>query len=96
MNTRTIEEHQSDVCNRLFHKMNSAKIECATKKSKIVTKGVEFMGITISNNEIYPNKNRGKCIIEKPKPTNLSELPRAWLGAANYLRKNINDYADQV
>jgi hypothetical protein len=30
VNTRTIEEHQ-DVCNRLFNKMNLAKIKCAIK-----------------------------------------------------------------
>ncbi len=76
MNTRTIEVHQ-DVCNRLFNKMNLAKIKCADKKSKILTKEVEFLGNTISDNDIYPNKNRAKCIIEKPKPTNLKEL-QAW------------------
>ncbi len=49
MNTRIIEEHQ-DVCNRLFNKMNSAKIKCAHNKSKILTKEVEFLGKTISEN----------------------------------------------
>ncbi len=50
------------------------------------------MGNTISINEIYPNNNRAKCIIDKPKPSNLQEL-QAWLGAANYLRKYADDYA---
>ena len=94
VNTRTIGEHQ-DVCNRLFDKINSAKIKCAEKKSKILTKEVEFLGNTINNNEIYPNKNRAISIADKPKPTTLQEL-QAWLGAANYLRKYIDDYTQMV
>jgi hypothetical protein len=47
VNTRTIEEHQ-DVCNRLSNKMITAKIKCPDKKSKILTKEVEFLGNTIS------------------------------------------------
>ncbi len=94
VNTRTIEEHQ-DVCKRLFNKLITAKIKCADKKSKILTKKVEFLGNTISDNEIYPNNGRARSIINKPRPTNLQEL-QAWLGAANYLRKYINDYAQVV
>jgi hypothetical protein len=56
VNTRTIEEHQ-DVCNRLLNKMITAKIKCADKKSKILTKEVEFLGNTISDTEIFPNKD---------------------------------------
>ena len=43
--------------------MNSAKIKCADNKSKILTKEVEFLGNTISDNEIYPNKDRARSII---------------------------------
>ena len=53
------------------------------EKSKILTKQVEFLGNTINNNGIYPNKNRARDIAEKLKPTTLQEL-QAWLGAANY------------
>jgi hypothetical protein len=49
----------------------------------------------ISDNEIYPNKDRARCIINKPKPTNPQEL-QAWLGPANYLRKYIADFAQVV
>jgi hypothetical protein len=82
VNKRTIDEHQ-DVSNRLFKKMITAKMKCADKKSKILTKEVEFLGNTISDNEIFPNKNRARSIINKPRPTNLQKL-QAWLGAANY------------
>ena len=47
INTRTLEEHK-DVCNRLFDHINSAKINCAEKKSKIRTKEVEYLGNTIT------------------------------------------------
>ena len=53
------------------------------------------MGNIINNNEIYPNKNLAKSIADKLKPTTLQEF-QVWLGAANYLRKYIVDYAEVV
>ncbi len=76
VNTRTIEEHQ-DVCNRLLNKMNWAKIKCADKNSKILTKlKLNFWSNTISDNEIYPIKDLAKCIISKPKPPRTSRIVR--------------------
>jgi hypothetical protein len=44
---------------------------------------------------IYPNRNRAKCIREKSRLETLKEL-QACLGAANYLRKYIGNYAEKV
>jgi hypothetical protein len=62
---------------------------------KMVITEIEFLGNTISENKIYPNRNIAKCIRQKPRPETLKEL-QAWLGAANYLRKYIENYAEIV
>ena len=94
LNTVELDEHQKEA-DKLFDKMEKCNIKCAWNKSKMVTLEVDFLGNTISENKIYPNKNRAKCLKEKPKPETLNEL-QAWLGAANYLRKYIENYAEIV
>ncbi|CAF1061186.1 unnamed protein product, partial [Brachionus calyciflorus] len=53
------------------------------------------LGFTISRNQIKPNPNRAKCLMEKPKPKNIQEL-QCWLGIANGYRTFIEGYAQIV
>ncbi|CAF1007604.1 unnamed protein product [Brachionus calyciflorus] len=46
-------------------------------------------------NQIKPNPNRAKCLMEKPKPKNIQEL-QCWLGIANGYRTFIEGYAQIV
>ena len=46
----------------------------------------------MSKGQLKPKPDRAKCIASKEKPTTLKGL-QGWLGAANYLRKYIPDYA---
>jgi hypothetical protein len=94
LNTITLEQHEKEA-KRLFSRMKEVQIKCSKSKSKMVTTEIEFLGNTISLNRIYPNRNRAKCMREKPRPETLKEL-QAWLGAANYLRKYIGNYAEIV
>jgi hypothetical protein len=59
-NTVELDEHQQEA-DKLFDKMEKCNIKCAWNKSKMVTLEVDFLGNTISENKIYPNKNRAKC-----------------------------------
>ena len=92
LNTVDLDQHKMEA-DKLFDRMEKANIKCALNKSKMVTTEVEFLFNTITENKIYPNKDRAKCVSQKPKQTTLTEL-QAWLGAANYLRRYINNYAD--
>lgn len=94
LNTTDLNKHQEEA-NLLIDRMEKSNIKCAINKSKMVTKEIDFLGNTISENNIYPNKDRAKCLINKPKPTSLNEL-QSWLGVANYLRKYIEKYAEVV
>ena len=76
----TIEIKQFD---KLFDCMEKNNIKCSGNKSKMITMEVEFLGNTISENKIFPNKDRARCILQKTKPETLNEL-QAWLGAGNY------------
>jgi hypothetical protein len=67
LNTVELDEHQQEA-DKLFDKMEKCNIKCAWNKSKMVTLEVDFLGNTISENKIYPNKNRAKCLRDKPKP----------------------------
>ena len=46
----------------------------------------------MSKGQLKPKPDRAKCIASKEKPTTLKGL-QGWLGAANFLRKYIPDYA---
>jgi hypothetical protein len=84
-----------DIYNNQAKSKFFSQIKCSKSKSKMVITEIEFSGNTISEHKIYPNRNRAKCIRQKPRPETLKEL-QAWLGAANYLRKYIVNYAEIV
>jgi hypothetical protein len=94
LNTITLEQHEIEA-KRLFSRMKEVQIKCSKSKSQMVITEIEFLGNTISENKIYPKRNKAKCIRQKPRPETLKEL-QAWLGAANYLRKYIGNHAEIV
>ncbi|CAF0816642.1 unnamed protein product [Brachionus calyciflorus] len=65
------------------------------EKCIIAVEEIDLLGFTISRNQIKPNPNRAKCLMEKPKPKNIQEL-QCWLGIANGYRTFIERYAQIV
>jgi hypothetical protein len=48
--------------------MKQTSIKCSKNKSKMVQTEVEFLGNTVSEGKIYPNRNKASVIRQKPKP----------------------------
>ena len=85
--------HHVEEAGKLFDQMEKCNIKCAMNKSEMLIIEVTFLGNTITKNKIYPNKKRADCLTKRPKPVTLKEL-QAWLGASNYLRRYIKEYAE--
>jgi hypothetical protein len=92
LNTVEIKQHQEEA-DKLFDCMEKNNIKCSVNKSKMITMEVQVLGNTISENKIFTNKDRARCILQKPKPETLNEL-QAWLGAGNYQREEISNNAE--
>jgi hypothetical protein len=62
LNTVEIKQHQEEA-DKLFDCMEKNNIKCSVNKSKMITTEVQFLGNTISENKIFPNKDRARCIL---------------------------------
>jgi hypothetical protein len=91
LHTIGLQQHKEELLN-LFKVIEKHGIKCSYDKSQLVVDKIAFLGNSISKNQIKPNPDRAKCLINRPKPTNLQEL-QGWLGVANYLRPYIEHYA---
>jgi hypothetical protein len=60
LNTMTLEQHEKEA-KRLLSRMKEVEITCSKSKSKMVKTEIEFLGNTISEKKVYPNRNRAKC-----------------------------------
>ena len=64
-------------------------------KCRFFVKEVEYLGHVVTSSGVMPNYRLTKAIRDWPQPKNLQEL-RAFLGAANYYRKFVQDYSTIV
>jgi hypothetical protein len=71
LNTVAIKQHQEEA-DKLFDCMEKKIIKSSVNKSKMITMVVQFLGLTISENKIFPNNDRAKCKLQKPKPETLN------------------------
>ena len=82
----------SNILPKKFERIKERNIKISYEKSELVQKEITFLGNTVSHGEIKPKPDRGKCIAARERPSTLKGL-QAWLGAANYLRKYIPNFA---
>ncbi len=79
---KTIEECKA----RLFEvleRLNKHNVQINLDKCKFFQTEVKYLGHVIKGNEIYPNPDKVKAIVEAPVPKNVAEL-QAYLGLLNY------------
>jgi len=64
------------------------------KKEKCVflKEAVDYLGMRFDKNGVTPVEEKIQAILEKPSPTNISQL-RAFLGMLNYYRKHLGNVA---
>ena len=91
VHTNNIQQH-STILKQVFDRIREKNIKVSLEKSELVTEEVTFLGNLVSKGQLKPKPDRAKCTASKEKPTTLKGL-QGWLGAANYLRKYIPDYA---
>ena len=71
------------------------QIKVSANKSEILVKRIEILGHEISEGSIKPLPRQADCIANMPKPVTINDLQRL-LGATNYSRDHIRDYAEIV
>lgn len=77
----------------VINTLNNRSLKISFEKSVPAVAEVQLLGFTISKNQIKPNPDRAKCLVERGKPVTVKDL-QSWLGVANYYRKFIKNYAE--
>ena len=91
VHTLNVYQH-SNILEKVFERIKERNIKISYEKSQLVQTEITFLGNTVTNGEIKPKQDRGKCIASRERPSTLKGL-QAWLEAANYLRKYIPNFA---
>jgi hypothetical protein len=89
--TPTFEKHV-EVLDKLFGRMNAARLTLGAKKCSIGKREVQFLGHVVGADGIYPNGNKVKAIEALELPKNCKELEAA-MGLMGYYRKFIMNYS---
>lgn len=79
-------ETHVDAALKLIDTLNKRSLKISITKSNPVVQEVELLGNKISKNQIKPNPDRAKCLMEREKPANIQQL-QSWLGVSNYYRR---------
>lgn len=90
--TRSWEEHL-EVLRRFFEKVRIAKLTLKPQKCQLGFEAIDFLGHTVSNDQIKPKEKAVQKIKEMPRPRNKKQV-RSFLGALNYYRKFIPNCAE--
>lgn len=83
---------------RLFvvlERLNLHNVRINLEKCKFLEKEVKYLGHILSNNEIRPNREKVKAILDAPAPTDLSQL-QSYLGLLNYYGRFIPNLSSEI
>lgn len=91
LTSETEEQHIQDV-HKLLTTLAKFGLKAKLEKCKFGQREVEFLGLIVGTNGVRPNPKKVRAIQELPPPNNTTAL-RSFLGATNYFRRFIKDYA---
>lgn len=90
--TRSWKEHL-ELLRKFFERLRERKLTLKPQKCQPGFETVDFLGHTVSNDQIKPKEEAVEKINEMPRPRNKKQV-RSFLGALNYYRKFIPNCAE--
>lgn len=87
----SIEEH-IDSLNKIFKRLEEAKLMIQLDKSEFMKKETEFLGHIVTLDGIRPNPKKIECVKNFPIPKTPRQI-KQFLGLSGYYRKFIKDYS---
>ena len=90
--SRDYDTHIDVHLRRVFEMLREYNLKLKPQKVELCATRLRWCGNVISVDGISPDPDRVKAVREMPIPTTIKEL-RSFLGAANFLRKWIPDFA---
>ena len=92
--SKTYEEHLQHL-EEVLRILHEANLRIGIEKCHFLQNKINYLGYTISEIGIIPNKKKCEALSEFPLPETFAELHR-FLGSAGFYRKHIPNFADKV
>lgn len=85
-------EHHLSILEQVLERLTENKLKLKIDKSKFIKDKVAYLGFIISSEGLMTNPKKVESIVKFPRPTNIKEV-QSFLGACNYYRRYIQNYA---
>lgn len=90
----THQEHLSNL-NQVLQKLSDAGFQLKKDKCEFFKEEITFLGHVLNKNGLSKTDDRIDCILNKPDPTNITEV-RAFVGLVNYYGKFIQNLSSKM
>jgi len=90
--SRTFQQHMKRLA-LLFDRLKAANLKLKPSKCTILQREVTFLENVVSKEEISPDAEKVKAVIEWPVPKNVTKV-RAFTGQGSYYRRHIKSFAE--
>lgn len=75
-----------------FNRLRKANLKLKGAKCRFCLKRVDYLGFTVGEGEILPNRKKVEAIYQYPTPQNVTDIKR-FTGMTQFYRRFVKDYA---